>query len=248
VTDGERPEADLEAESVYRRVMAVVDPTNPDEVGFAIWTRNSLARTHEGRGDMDEAERLRQESYEIRRRVLGDDHPLVAGLVGQLGRFALRAGNIERADSLLQRVAEIYSVAYGVRSPPYATALLDVAEVRTAQSRLQEADSLIGIVLDVRGQRARQSVGYADALRLRAGVRASMGRAAEAEAMLQQALTTLQPLVSERSRPMRDVHNAFADLYESLGRVAEAGRHRERARPAGTGGGADASPGADRSP
>jgi eukaryotic-like serine/threonine-protein kinase len=215
-----------EAESIYRSAMAEMDPRVADNVGLAVWSRNNLATILERRSEHEQAQRLLVEAYEIRRNIHGEHHPNTVGQLSAIGRAAQRSGDLERADSLLQQVALAYRNAYGERSPPYSNALHNVAELRLEQQRLEEADSLIVFVLDVRRERARQSVGYADALRFRALVKAAQGRYEEAETMLQDALATAQPLVGQGSRALREIHGTLANLYDTLGRTADAERHR----------------------
>ena len=217
-----------EAEALFRAELPGLREDSRDDVAFLTWGEESIAELLERRGDLAEGEKLRRHVYDLRVQYLGPEHTSTASAQMNLGVTILRAGRLDEAHTHLMEVAEIYRRVLGTRHPAYAISQVFLSDSYLARNQLTAADTALGTALSIRGERyGPTSHGYIDALRRRGIVRARMGRYAEGETMLNEALR----LAESQGYNVRSVHHSFADLYTAWNRPADAARHRQLAAP-----------------
>jgi serine/threonine-protein kinase len=143
--------------------------------------------------EMDDAGRHIKESLEIRRQLVGDDHPDVATSLSELADFEVAKGwdipTGARADSLAERAYAIRRARLGDEHPDVTASIIQLAGLHEMASRHAKADSLYSEAL----ARTRHRVGdddpsVASLLQARASVLANLDRRAEADSSLRTAL------------------------------------------------------------
>jgi serine/threonine protein kinase/tetratricopeptide (TPR) repeat protein len=91
------------AESLFRRRLALLRATSEGQGEAAADALNDLAMTIEqARADYGEAKTLLSESLEIRKRVLGPDHPKLGQSLNNLAMAHYRAGEFDAAEPLFR--------------------------------------------------------------------------------------------------------------------------------------------------
>src|SRR5206468_1061470 len=88
---------------------------------------NNLAMLYKEMGDYPAAEPIFQQSLEIRRRVLGENHPDYAASLNNLAVLYQDMGNYAAAEPLYQQSLEIRRRVLGENHPSYAASLNNLA-------------------------------------------------------------------------------------------------------------------------
>lgn len=112
-----------------------------NELGLAnAWeTRAELAAE---RGDLEEAQRDYQTTKRLRIHAVAPAAE-IGGTFGDLGRIALRRGDLAAADSLVRRAITIKVAALGPEYPETADEYVLLGQIRLAQGRVREALTLL---------------------------------------------------------------------------------------------------------
>jgi tetratricopeptide (TPR) repeat protein len=108
---------DAEAETLYRRALAVFARVyGPDHYEMAVNANNLAALLH-ARGEQAEAERLYQRALAIKERLLGPEHPDVAITLSNLAALYASLGWYVDAEALYQRALPLFEQALGPTHP-----------------------------------------------------------------------------------------------------------------------------------
>ena len=93
-------------------------------------------------GQYEKAEPLYKQALEIRKRVLGEDHPDYASSLNNLALLYRDMGQYEKARPLLQQALEIRKRALGEDHPDYAISLTNLAELYEHMGQYEKAEPL----------------------------------------------------------------------------------------------------------
>ena len=137
-----------------------------------------------------EAEPLYDRALDVRRRLYGNGHPLVAAAIGDIGDYyARRHGNYEKAERLLNERLDITRRAYGPSHPAYATTLGITAESFLFMKKFDAAERLYREALAIEPRiRAADHLGIAGHKVGLARVLMERGRYDEAELLIRDAI------------------------------------------------------------
>ncbi len=175
------------------------------------------------RGRYSEAEPLLQQALALYRRLLGEEHPLVATSLNNLAQLYDNQGQYAEAETLYQQALALYRSLLGEEHPWVATSLNNVGALYRNQGLYAEAEPLLQQALALRirllGEEHPLVATSIDNL---ARLYKNQGRYAEAEPLLQQALALRIRLLGEEHPDVAtSIHN-LAQLYDNQGRYAEA--------------------------
>ncbi len=141
------------------------------------------------RGDLAGADSLFRESVALRRRLLGDEHPLVARAIENQSLFLYRTGRVEQTIEGLKRVLAIRQRGAGNESAPVGRTWLSLAPVYTRANRPREAEAAFESGLRIMRRRlGPKHPDLASALRDYADLRVQQGRLDDAEKLSREAL------------------------------------------------------------
>ncbi len=123
-------------------------------------------------------------SFQIKLRLLGNNHPAVADTSNSLAVFQYLMGRYSDAESFSKRCRSIYRTCYGPRHPNVAVCTHNLAILYHVQGRYREAEEEYKGALQVRRtvlgkdhpDTLNVTKGYADLLK-------TLGRHAEADAL-----------------------------------------------------------------
>lgn len=111
--------------------------------------------THQGiimqrQGDVEVAAEAEQKSLEIRERILGREHPEVAGSLNNLANAYTALRQPKRAQELLERALDIETAAYGADHPNVAMTLSNLGNLAADMGKFDRAEELLSRALHAR--------------------------------------------------------------------------------------------------
>ncbi|MGC1393533.1 MAG: tetratricopeptide repeat protein [Coleofasciculaceae cyanobacterium] len=184
---------------------------------------NNLAGLYKSQGRYTEAEPLYLQALELRQRLLGDNHPLVAQSFNNLAALYKSQGRYTEAEPLHLQALELTQRLLGDNHPLVATSLNNLAYLYKSQGRYSEAEPLYLQALEL----SQRNLGdnhpdVAQSLNNLAGLYKSQGRYSEAEPLYLQSLELRQRHLGENHPDVAASLNNLAYLYSSQGRYSEA--------------------------
>ncbi|AFZ27510.1 Tfp pilus assembly protein PilF [Cylindrospermum stagnale PCC 7417] len=184
---------------------------------------NGLATLYYTQGRYSKAEPLYQQSLEIRKRLLGLNHPAVASSLNNLAALYKSQGHYSNAELLYQQSLEIKKFQLGLDHPDVATSLNNLATLYYSQGRYSEAEALIQQSLEIRkSQLGLDHLDVASTLNNLASLYNSQGRYSEAEPLIQQSLEIRKSQLGLEHPDVASTLNNLATLYCFQGRYSEA--------------------------
>jgi small GTP-binding protein len=177
----------------------------------------------QAQGQYQQAEPLWKEALEIRKQVLGTNHPDYAGSLNNLAALYKSQGRYEEAEPLVKEALEIFKQVLGTLHPAYATSLNNLAGLYEFQGRYEQAESLYQEASEIFKQvLGTRHPDYAGSLHNLAGLYQSQGRYEEAEPLYLEALEIFKQVLGTRHPDYASSLNNLANLYYSQGRYEQA--------------------------
>lgn len=131
-------------------------------------------------GEPEQAEELLRGSLEMRRKILGPDHPDLAHAERSLGGLLAVRGTFDEAEELLALSEERYRRIVGAEHSWFASNLTEQGRLAFRSGRLREAEELLGRAIEIqRDLRSRPDAALSARTEL-AEVLVASGRFAEA--------------------------------------------------------------------
>ena len=138
------------AEATYRRALEIFDQTLPPGHDRTLVVTNGIAGAVASQGRLDEAAPLFESVYEEQRKLLGDDHVLLANSLNNLGMLHLDLGQPHKAATYHRRALNIRLAALGPNNTRTAWSFDNLARTLGRLGQLDEAWSLQSQALAVR--------------------------------------------------------------------------------------------------
>ncbi|WP_293028794.1 tetratricopeptide repeat protein [Moorena sp. SIO3I8] len=174
-------------------------------------------------GKYSEAMPLAERALEIRREVLGEEHPDVATSLNNLAGLYFSQGRYGEAEPLFRQALALRKKLLGEDHPDVATSLNNLAGLYFSQGRYGEAEPLYRQALALKKKLLGENHPHvADSLNNLAGLYESQGRYGEAEPLYRQALALWKKLLGQDDPHVAHSLNNLAGLYFSQGRYGEA--------------------------
>jgi non-specific serine/threonine protein kinase/serine/threonine-protein kinase len=168
---------------------------------------------------------LCERALEIRRRVLGPDHPDTLASMMTLSAAYLREGRYADAERMGSQALEIEKRVLGPEHPDTVAAMMNLANIYFREGRFPEAEPLYSATIEIR----KRTLGpeHPDTLYCilnLAALYSSQGRYADAERLYSQMIEILKrTLGPEHPMTLRNMSN-LAKEYMNQGRFAECER------------------------
>lgn len=227
------------SEEITRFLMALFEDADPEErLGDTVTARDLLARggqrvdelvgqpmvqarlfevmgrVHSSMEESDQARMMMARSLELRRALLGEDHPEVATGYFHYADILRNARDYLAADSIARRALAIRRTVLGAQDTSVATSLLQLSALAIYRTDPEDAERLAREAVDI----LQSAVPVGDrrlpvAMQQLASVVRRRGRSAEAETLLRQAIALLMPY---RSRYDQAATFALLRLAELL--------------------------------
>jgi CHAT domain-containing protein/Flp pilus assembly protein TadD len=174
-------------------------------------------------GKYDEARPLAERVLEIRERVLGLEHPDVAGAFNNLAILYYFKGDYAKAEPLHQRALTIREKALGPEHPDIATSLHNLAVLYKVRGEYAKAEPLYLRALTIRERVLDpEHSSVADSLTNLANLYFERSDYAKAEPLYLRALTIRERVLDPEHSSVADSLTNLANLYFERGGYAKA--------------------------
>ena len=169
-------------------------------------------------GEYGQAETYYLEALDIRREVLGPDHPQVAEVLNNLALLRQEQGDYAEAQSLYQEALRIHRAARAEDGPEVASILHNMAGLYRTTGAYDEAETLYRQALKIRRETLKpDDPAVAQTLNDLAGLYITLGRFPEAATVQQQAVEIARGTVGERHPYFVEMVRNLAGLYYLAG-------------------------------
>jgi tetratricopeptide (TPR) repeat protein len=159
---------------------------------------NNLALSYLAQGKFTQAQPLILSALDIKRRVLGQEHPNTLTGMYTLALLYLYEGRYSVAESLFIELLEKQQRVLGHEHPNTLTTINDLARLYQSTGRYAEAEPLYVKVLELRRRMMRpQDPDTLASLAALGGLRIQQQRYADAEQLLSEAVTGYQETTSD---------------------------------------------------
>lgn len=174
-------------------------------------------------GEPGQARARAERALAIRRQLLGEDHPLVAESLNNLGQLHAALGDYAGAESYLKQALLIDERVFGPSHPNVATGLNNLAEVYRAAGDDARAFPLMQRALSIDEKAlGPEDPHVAGDLNNLAAVHWALGRPAQARKLLERALAILEKTVDGNHPRLATCLANLAGIHESVAEYDEA--------------------------
>lgn len=211
-----------EAEANYLRAIAIFERSAPDDAELPALL-NNLATIYADQQQWDKAEPIHRRALDIRRRLLGNDHPQTVMSINNFGWMLYRGAEgkpakLAEAESLLREALATNEKLLGPDHPDLALNLNNLGLLLIDSGRLAEAEPLVLRGLAIREKALapdHRNVGHS--LFALGRLRAAQGRTAEAGPLLERSLGILEESPSPFYPTADDTRAELASLRSQVG-------------------------------
>jgi tetratricopeptide (TPR) repeat protein len=189
-----------EARRWLRLAESVLDRINARESLVGAWILNEQASIDFDEGDFASSERHSRAAIALKTKVLGPEHPDVAGSMSNLAGTLEELGRWDEALALSRQALAIDEKSADLRSLTYAVDLMTAGEVTAHLGQFNEAETAFKHTLEVAADAGgSETFMFAVALTDMGDLLTSRGRARDAVAVLERA-QALENKVGDRNR------------------------------------------------
>jgi tetratricopeptide (TPR) repeat protein len=186
-------------------------------------TLSNLAGLYYSQGRYEQAEPLFLQALELRKRLLGEDHPQVATSLNNLAELYRTQGRYVEAEPLYLQALELSKRLLGEDHPDVASSLNNLAALYDSQGRYDQAEPLHLQALELSKRLLGEDHPHvATSLNNLAALYYSQGRYDQAEPLLLQALELRKRLLGEEHPHVATSLSNLAELYRTQGRYDQA--------------------------
>ncbi|MEA5601845.1 tetratricopeptide repeat protein [Nostoc sp. UHCC 0252] len=184
---------------------------------------NNLAGIYRATGNYSEAEPLYKQALELRKRLLGDNHPSFATSLNNLAGLYKTTGQYSKAEILYQQALELRKRLWGENHADVAVSLNNLALLYDEQGRYEEAEPLYLQSLELEKRLVGENhLSFALILNNLALLYYHQGRYSEAEPLSLQAIELDKRFLGEENADVAtDLHN-LGLIYRAQGRYDQA--------------------------
>ncbi len=184
---------------------------------------NNLANLYYFQEKYEQAEPLYMQALELRKQLLGENHPDSARSLNNLALLYKSQGKYEQAEPLLIQGLELIKQLLGENHPHAATSLNNLANLYYSQEKYEQAEPLYIQALELRKRILGENhPDTASSLNNLAALYKSQGRYEQAEPLYIQALELRKRILGENHPDTATSLNNLALLYHSQGRYEQA--------------------------
>jgi serine/threonine protein kinase/tetratricopeptide (TPR) repeat protein len=208
---------------ILGRAVATIDEKYGDRPLIDARLRGTIGETYRELGRWEHAEPQLQEAFEIRKRLLGDDHSDTLESLNDLAFLYMRLGRYAEAEPIFFKSLATRERLLGRDHPDTLTSMNNLAWVYLNQTRYVEAEPLLLEVLEIR----RRVLGndHPDTLLVMNDLAAThrmQDRWAKAEALWLEAMEKYRRVLGDDHPDTLTTMTNVAALYRAQGRYSEA--------------------------
>ncbi|MEE4638006.1 MAG: serine/threonine-protein kinase [Wenzhouxiangella sp.] len=213
-----------EAETLIETALAIREAEIPESAETAA-SLNNLALVLAAQDRRQEAEPLYRAALDIRRRVLGDRHPITSYSLTNLATLLVRLDRSQEAEATYREALQLRREIFGENHPAVASVLYQIGWLQSRLGQLEAAREHLEQALSIRRRvLGQQHPSTAVVLNAASVVARDLGELEQAEQWLVEALGIYQTVYG-------DSHHDIALVLANLGRtLLLAGRFSEAER------------------
>ena len=220
---GARPDPDLKVRTALDRAAAGIPGRFDKQPLVEASIRQTIGNTYLDLGLYPQAQIQMERTYEIRHRVLGDDHPDTLVSMNNLAALYMDQGKSSQAEPLLTKSLAIRSRVLGEENPATLVTLNNLAGLLRIEGKYRQAELLYARGLEIR----RRVLGENDrstALTMHnlASLYRLEGKYAEAKPLQTRAVEIWRAVLGEEAPETLQGMNNLAALNQVEGKYAEA--------------------------
>jgi hypothetical protein len=218
-----RPDPDLKVRTALDRAAAGIEGKFDKQPLVEASIRRTIGVTYIGLGIYPEAQLQLEKALELRRRVLGDEHPDTLIVEQNLALVYLDRSEYSKAEALYSKTFSIQRRRLGEQHPDTLNSMLGLADAYEHEDKLAQAEPLFANVLKAR----RHALGDDDPATLASMYALGLqyrqqGKLAQAEPLVKDALDGQRRKLGEGHPETLLSMNGLASLYVSEHKYAEA--------------------------
>lgn len=220
---GSKPDPDLKVRTALDRAAARIEGKFDKQPVVEASIRQTIGMTYLELGIYPEAQRQLERTIELRRRVLGDDHPDELTSLRSLATLYLNQGKFAQAEPLYKRVLEVQRRVLGEQHADTLQSMFDLGVAYEGEEKYAEAEPLFTKVLEARKRLLGDD--HPDTLenvyRL-SSLYQMQGKYSQAEPLVTRTLQLQRRVLGEEHPNTLLSMNNLASLYENEHKYAEA--------------------------
>jgi TonB family protein len=212
-----------ESENMYRLALKEAEELGEQDTRLAT-SLNNLAEAYFAQAKFDKAEPLHKRALELKKRILGPEHPDLVMSLGNLSKLYSMVGRYDKAEPLLKQALKIISQKTFKAEELASLESLDrLAEVFRNQERYSDAKLLYKNLLDLKEHTlGKEHPDVAEALNSLADVCRSEKNYSEAESLYKLGLEIREKTLGTEHLAVADSLLSLADNYKNQDRRTEA--------------------------
>jgi eukaryotic-like serine/threonine-protein kinase len=219
-----RFDPDLKVRAVLDRAAASIAGKFDSQPSVEASIRQTIGSAYSDLGLFAEAQQQMQRALELRRRVLGPEHPDTLSSMYELGDLYAREGKYGPAEALLNQVLEVRRRLRGDRDPDTLAAMGELASLASmVQGDYARSESMVKRVLDV--QRAALGEEHPDTLAMMnnlATAYVNQGKYGQAEDLYKKVLDVKRRVMGEEHPSTLMSMNSLGVVNRYQGKYAQA--------------------------
>jgi eukaryotic-like serine/threonine-protein kinase len=222
---GTKPDPDLKVRTALDRAASGIAGKFDKQPLVEASIRQTIGNTYLDLGIYPEAQRQIERSLELRRRLLGEEHPDTLAALETLGVLYRHQGKAAQAETVLTKVLDVQRRVLGEDHPATLESAYALALLYEDQEKFARAEPLLTKALD--GQRrtlGEKHPSTALTMNKLAEVYKEEGKFAPAESLHTRALEIQRSILGQEHPETLYAMNSLASLYEDEGKYAQAER------------------------
>jgi eukaryotic-like serine/threonine-protein kinase len=217
------PDPDLKVRTALERAASRIAGKFDKQPLVEASIRDTVANAYVDLGLYPQAQPQVERALELRRRVLGTDHPDTLSSMNDLAQLHAYQGNYTQAEPLYTRVLEGQRRVIGEERPAVLTTMGSLAQLYLYQGKYAQAEALYSRTLEI----SRRVLGneHIDTLADMTGLAVALnnqGKYLQAEALYLQILEISRRVLGDEHPDTMTNMIGLAKVYESEGRFGEA--------------------------
>ena len=218
-----RPDPDLKVRTVLDRAAARIGGKFESQPVVEASIRQTIGNAYQGLGLHAEAQQQIERALDLRRRVLGPEHPDTLSSMNQLAMVFIARGRNSDAEGLLTRVVEAQRRLHRDDHPDALNAMYASARLAWGQGNYARAEELLaGVVQSRRRVLGEQHPDTLGAMNDLAGAYADDGKYAQAEELYKQVIEVKRQVLGPEHPSTLISMNSLGVVYRFEGKYAEA--------------------------
>ncbi len=227
---GTKPDPDLKVRTALDRAASSITGKFDKQPLVEASIRQTIGNTYLDLGIYPEAQKQIERAIELRRRLLGEEHPDTLASLQTLGVLYRHQGKAAQAESLLNKILGTQRRVLGENHPDTLESAHELGLAYYDQEKFAQAEPLMTKALD--GQRRKLGENHPSTtltMNNLAEVYKDEGKYKQAESLHTRALEIQRSVLGEEHPDTLYTMNSLATLYEDEGKNAQAESLYERA-------------------